>query len=113
MQWAKARCKSISTVWEMKFNRHFFTKYQKLTQILSWKARCKNAEKNLDKCRENSSAAMNDCKKWEGINMYGKQGAIEFDCIYSENHEECGTIVDNIVKMWDIENGKNTMRVAQ
>ena len=56
---------------------------------------------------------MNECKKWQGINMYGKQYAIEFDSLYSENYEECGTIVDNILKMWDLENGKNTMRLAQ
>ena len=56
---------------------------------------------------------MNDCKKREGINMYGKQCAIEFDHIYSENYEECGTIVKNILKIWDLENGKNTMRLVQ
>ena len=43
----------------------------------------------------------------------GKQGSIEFDRIYSENYEECGTIVNNILKIWDLENGKNTMRLAQ
>ena len=62
---------------------------------------------------DNENHRMNECSKWQGVNMYGKQNDIEFDRIYSENYEECGAIVNNILKIWDLENGKNTMRLAQ
>ena len=55
---------------------------------------------------------MNDCPKWECINLLNSQDKVEFTDIYSDNYEMCHKVVKQIVSMWDLANGKNEMRTG-
>ena len=66
-------------------------------------------------CREckildDEAHRINDCKLWEGCNLYRSDEKLNFDLIYSEKPKESLKVVERILLMWDLGNGKNTMR---
>ena len=59
---------------------------------------------------DDESHRINDCKIWENINLYHKDEILNFEHIYSEDTEQSLKVVERILMMWDLGNGRNTMR---
>ena len=68
--------------------------------------------KLCEKCNvlDDESHRINDCKKWDGINVANSREKIMFGDIYLDDYERCLKVVERVLLMWDLENGKNEMR---
>ena len=68
--------------------------------------------KLCDICMEvdNEDHRINVCTKWEGVNLVNKSRRICFDDIYLNDNDRCLAVVETILSLWDLENGKNEMR---
>ena len=66
--------------------------------------------KNCGHCgvTDNEDHRINHCEKYETLNLYGSYEKVPFELIYSD--DECMRVVERILMMWDLVNGKNTMR---
>ena len=62
---------------------------------------------------DNEEHRINDCAKYKNINLFHSTKKITYDDIYSDDVANCYAIVERIVSMWDLENGKNEMRQEQ
>ncbi len=69
--------------------------------------------KACNRCNEvdNEDHRINHCPRWEMINLLKSDQKIVFDDIYSDDTEKCLAVVKIILSMWDLENGKNEMRI--
>ena len=54
---------------------------------------------------------INSCQEWKTTNFYTSQTKVDFNDIYSSDENTCLQILDVIASLWDLENGKNEMRV--
>ena len=52
---------------------------------------------------------MNECEKYKGVNHCDDQHKISFDDIYHDDMERVKPVIDSILTMWDLKNGKNKM----
>ena len=52
---------------------------------------------------------ISECKLWKEINLFGNEERINFSDIYNEETESLMRIVDVILKIWNLKNGKNEM----
>ena len=68
--------------------------------------------KICDRCTviDDENHRINDCVKWEATNLVNSSQKITFEDIYLDDNERCLKVVDKILSMWDLENGKNEMR---
>ena len=55
---------------------------------------------------------MNDCPKYRDVNLYEQSEKIDFEKIYSDEMTEAMTVVDVILAVWDLEHGKNTVKLG-
>ena len=64
-------------------------------------------------CKEidNEEHRINHCPKWETINFRNKDRKIAFDDIYSDDADKCLSVVNVVLSIWDLDNGKNDMRM--
>ena len=53
---------------------------------------------------------INHCTKWRNTNLYTSTEEIDYGDIYSEDTDKCFTILEIILSLWEMENGKNEMR---
>ena len=53
---------------------------------------------------------INQCTKWRDANLYTSSEKTDYDDIYSEDTDKSFAIVEIILSLWDLENGKNEMR---
>ena len=60
---------------------------------------------------DNESHRINDCKVWEAINLYNEGEKLDYDLIHSRSREHCLKVVKQILILWDLGNGRNTMRI--
>ena len=56
---------------------------------------------------------INFCKKWEKLNFCRNQRKVNFQNIYSHDENDCLEIVKVVASLWDLESGKNEMRVSE
>ena len=68
--------------------------------------------KNCSLCKvcDDEEHRINNCPLYANINLYSSPNKIDFNCIYSENEQEAMKIVELILKMWDLGNGRNCMK---
>ena len=68
--------------------------------------------KDCAKCKveDNENHRMNYCPEWSHINRANKSDKIDFNLIHSEDVTEAMSVVREIATMWDLGNGKNSMR---
>ena len=68
--------------------------------------------KLCDKCKviDDEDHRINDCIKWERTNLVNSTERVSFCDIYLDDYERCLKVVQTIISMWDLENGKNEMR---
>lgn len=71
-----------------------------------------HGSKLCDSCNvtDDETHRINYCKKWHKINLYDNHSKIDFNDIYLDDFEKCAAVVNIVLKMWDLENGKNAMR---
>ena len=62
------------------------------------------------KVTDDEQHRINDCLTWEGINLRGTLRRIAYDDIYSVDTDIVMGVVEVIMSMWDLANGKNQMR---
>ena len=65
-----------------------------------------------DKCNvvDDESHRINHCKKWQNINRFEDSEKIIFTDIFSNDTKKCFAVVQVILSVWDLGNGKNEMR---
>ena len=66
-------------------------------------------------CREcgvtdDENHRMNYCTLWRDVNLYAVNEKMNFDDIYSDEYAKSLKIIECVLLMWDLGNGKNTMR---
>ena len=68
--------------------------------------------KNCDVCGviDNEDHRINYCKKWENINRCCSDEKIDFSDIFLDDYEKCLVVVECVLSIWDLNNGKNEMR---
>ena len=59
---------------------------------------------------DNESHRINSCKVYESINLCNSSESVDFEFIYSNETAKCMKVVERILMMWDLVNGKNVMR---
>ena len=70
--------------------------------------------KVCDQCGmdDNEEHRMNECVKYRGTNNCDDPVKIPFNDIYSDEIEKVKPVLMSILKIWDLTNGKNRMRIA-
>ena len=73
---------------------------------------CGYGKKICTECNalDNEEHRINDCRKYDDTNLCNSANKKTYDDIYSEDEAKCFAVVDRILSMWDLENGKNNMR---
>ena len=68
--------------------------------------------KNCDICGvvDDESHRINWCQKWKDVNRYHNDEKVAFDDIYSGDVEKCLSVVNSVLSIWDLRNGKNEIR---
>ena len=61
---------------------------------------------------DDESHRINSCTEWSSVNLVKDGNCINYEDIFSENIIDSMKVVDIIVKMWDLGNGRNSMRLA-
>ena len=61
---------------------------------------------------DDESHRINQCNKLSQSNLCNSTSKIDYDDIYSEDENKCQNVVQVVMSMWDLENGKNVMRVG-
>ena len=69
-----------------------------------------NKECKECKVKDDESHRMNSCKVYSNVNLYNTSENIDFNLIYSNDTVKCMKVVEKILIMWDLANGKNVMR---
>ena len=59
---------------------------------------------------DNEIHRINDCILYRSINNYDKQNKFDYNLVYSDKPEEMEKTAKTILKIWDLANGKNTMK---
>ena len=60
---------------------------------------------------DDESHRINNCRNFESRNFCDNSEKINYDDIYSCDKSKCLKVLYVILSMWDLENGKNEMRV--
>ena len=65
--------------------------------------------KNCDVCVaiDDENHRINVCEKYQSVNVYNSSNKIDFALIYSNRVGVLLKVVDIILKVWDIGNGRN------
>ena len=53
---------------------------------------------------------INDCVLWATTNLFNSHDKLDFDTIHSDDEVESMKVVERVLMMWDLANGKNIMR---
>ena len=65
---------------------------------------------DMCKVKDDEDHRINACGKWEGINLINSSPKVTYDDIYHDDYERCLVVVETVLRLWDLENGKNEMR---
>ena len=71
-----------------------------------------NKEKNCSSCgtSDNEDHRINHCVLYRNVNLFDSSDKLDFDMIYSDKIEDSLHVVDIILKVWDLGNGRNVTR---
>ena len=58
---------------------------------------------------DNETHRINDCQEWKEINYVNSAEKIDYNLIYSEDRDEIKKVVQQILSLWDLGNGRNCM----
>ena len=72
------------------------------------------AGKNCRSCGvlDDEDHRINNCTTWQRINLSSSSEKINYEDIYPTDRDKSLKIVEKILTMWDLGNGKNTMKVC-
>ena len=67
---------------------------------------------NCDRCQapDDENHRINNCVKFENINLYKSPLKIDFNYIYSDNEKAVERVLEAVCFLWDLRNGKNEMK---
>ena len=70
--------------------------------------------KMCGECRvlDDESHRINDCLTYRNVNLVDSDDRIDFSMIHSEDEEQIAKVVKVILSMWDLEYGRNSIKVA-
>ena len=70
--------------------------------------------KYCDVCKviDDEEHRINWCCKWESVNRYHNDEKVAFCDIYSDDMDKCLVVVNTVLSIWDLANGKNDIRKA-
>ena len=73
---------------------------------------CGYGSKICDECNveDNESHRMNHCPKYRSINRYDESVKVNFGDIYSDELKIAGPVIEAVLSMWDLANGRNKMK---
>ena len=65
--------------------------------------------KECPKCKvlDDVNHRLNFCETWKKINFHQSDIKVNFQLVYSENKSDLECVADDILKVWDLKNGKN------
>ena len=68
--------------------------------------------KNCVKCKviDDESHRINSCERWRSVNLYDSTTKVNYPDIYSDDNSKCLQVVNAIISIWDLENGKNEIK---
>ena len=68
--------------------------------------------KLCSKCKvvDDESHRINWCDRWRSINLCDSETKLNYSDIFSDDIKKCMKVVETIISIWDLENGKNEMR---
>ena len=68
--------------------------------------------KNCDTCKvlEDKNHRINECILYKDINLYNSDTKINFESIHSKTMSTSMSVIEIILKMWDLGNERNMMR---
>ena len=68
--------------------------------------------KNCSDCGviDGESHRINECTRWQTINLSANYERIDFNDIYSDEAVKCRAVLEKIKGIWDLVNGRNDMR---
>ena len=83
--------------------------------MLQYKANFSNGSKDKEcsVCHllDDENHRINDCILFKDINLYHSDSKINFVDIYSESITVALKVIEIVLRMWDLGNGKNAMRI--
>ena len=77
----------------------------------NYKCGYKQAICDVCKTCDNEHHRINYCVKYQARNLYKSSLKVDFKSIYSENVTTVDRIIDVICELWELDDGKNQMRV--
>ena len=54
---------------------------------------------------------VNFCQKYSTINRYDNPEKVDFESIYSDNVDDVMPVINAVLEIWDLENGRNKMKL--
>ena len=64
------------------------------------------------KVKDDEAHRINDCILYRNTNNYDKEDKFDYNSVYSENPEDIKKAAKGILRIWDLANGKNSMKSA-
>ena len=73
---------------------------------------CGSGVKLCNECGvdDNESHRINYCPKYRNVNCYDNMDKVDFDDIHSDDMDIVIPVIETILAVWDLQNGKNNMR---
>ena len=64
------------------------------------------------KVLDDESHRVNDCVLYANVNLFSSDVRVDFSMIHSDDEEQIGKVIRAILSMWDLEYGRNSVKVA-
>ena len=73
-----------------------------------------NTDRNCGECGtlDDENHRMNNCVLYRAVNLYDSRSKLDFDMVYSNEIDSSLKIVDMILRIWDLGNGRNVTRTC-
>ena len=71
--------------------------------------------KDCEKCGvvDDENHRINHCETWGSMNLSNSCEKVDYQMLYSEDRGESMVVIDKILSLWDLGNGRNRMRAAE
>ena len=63
-------------------------------------------------CIDDEKHVINDCIKRKSVNHYSCPDKVNFEDVYSDDKVTLDNIANQLLMIWDLENGKNAVRIS-
>ena len=77
----------------------------------NYETKYKGKNCQICKCLDDECHRINDCMKFKDVNMFDKSERVDFGKVFESDPETLTSIARTVLSIWDIENGRNTMKL--